>query len=187
MLSCCPRVTAKDRKFHVYVYDISYRIRQEVIDFLKRKYSSHTNHLLDFTEDVAKHMLLLPYYLSISLFSFISFSTLSATLKASIPAGIPQYALFSSAQISPATAYFSSYLLLPQLKRMNLPSLQQRLSNLYLSASIPYRTPYMRPQLNPPSQCGQHNQIQETPCLQFQSRTCPNCAPGHLLSHISKA
>lgn len=96
-------------------------------------------------EDVAKHILLLPYYLSISPFSFISFSTLSATLNVSILASMPQYALFLSAQISRDLAHFSSYLLLPRLKRDDLTYLATRLSNVYLYAPIPHRTPYMQP------------------------------------------
>jgi len=92
---------------------------------------------------------------------------MSATRNASIPAGIPQYALSSyqhwSFTMQPSSFPFAtlvrSLLTSISYKRKKLPGLQQRLSNLYLSAPIPDCTPYMRPQLNPFPQSSQHDQI----------------------------
>lgn len=108
-------------------------------------------------------------------FSSISFNTRSATLNASIPAGIPQYALPSSA---PSPSH--------QSKRNNSRSLQQTLPNLNLTRSIPHRTSNMRPQFRPLSQSRQHDQIKKTPRFELQTGTCPDGTPGCFLLLLSE-
>jgi hypothetical protein len=73
---------------------------------------------------------------------------LSALILHNVAIFIP----FAAAPVGPLPTSISYY-------RKHLPSLQQRLSNLYLGAPIPDCTPYMRPQLNPFSQSSQHDQI----------------------------
>lgn len=88
-----------------------------------------------------------------SFFAFISTSTFSAVLNASMPAGIPQYALTSSSAsvLSTESAQLNT--------NQNSPSLQQRLSNLNLRTPISHRPSNMRPKLSPLPERSQHDKI----------------------------
>lgn len=83
---------------------------------------------------------------------------------------------------STVRTFLPSQLLFPTFKakdqnKMNLPSLQQTFPNLNFTTPIPNCTPNMCPQFSPLSQRRQHNEIEQTPCLEFETWTCPDCAP----------
>jgi hypothetical protein len=63
--------------------------------------------------------------------------------------------------------------------------MQQRLSNLQLTHSIPHSSPDVRAQFRPLSQRGQQAQVQDTAGLELQAGTGPYCTPSRLLSYAT--